>query len=136
VLTYTLPRRDAWDPLAGNELASQPVAWGEVLLNGLALAGLVWVGAEVCKQLFGRSRQYPVRDTYRYQLFAGRTKVQSGITNDPARRCPEHVRAGKQFGAMRIIGPPVTKEAALAWERADIQSYQQRKGRRPRYNKI
>ena len=53
------------------------------------------------------------RDTYRYTYSDGYV----GITNDPERRAGEHSRAGRP-GPMRVVGPRVTRESALRWERS------------------
>jgi hypothetical protein len=38
---------------------------------------------------------------------------------------------------MTVVGPAVTKESALAWERTQIEQYcRAHGGRRPRYNKV
>ena len=55
------------------------------------------------------------RDTTRYTLREGNRITYRGITNDPERRAAEHIRDGRR-GAMRIEGPKVTRESALAWE--------------------
>jgi len=77
------------------------------------------------------------RDTYRYVLRDGRRIVQYGITNDPEGRAGEHDGDGKRFTSMTIVGPAVTRDSALDWEREHIEGYQaSHNGRRPRYNKI
>jgi len=77
------------------------------------------------------------RDTHRYVLRDGREIVQFGITNGPLDRAREHDTDGKQFTTMTLVGPAVTRETALAWERDRIETYQAgHSGRRPRYNKI
>ncbi len=112
-----------------NEAPSIP-GWLKVALT----AGAAWLLYEVLSNSAGNNRAQ--RDTFRYQLFDGPCKVQDGITNDPARRCAEHLDAGKKFTSMRVVGPAVTRSSALAWERASIESYRERNGRRARYNKI
>jgi len=38
---------------------------------------------------------------------------------------------------MTVVGPAVTRDSALNWERNRIETYQQNhNGRRPRYNKV
>ena len=77
------------------------------------------------------------RDTYRYILRDGRKIVQFGITNGPRDRAEEHAADGKRFTAMTVVGPAVSRDAALDWERTRIETYQaNHNGRRPRYNKI
>ena len=78
-----------------------------------------------------------LRDTYRYVLRDGRKIVQFGISNGPRDRLNEHENDGKRFTTMAVVGPAVTREAALAWERKRIESYQQSHGgKKPQYNKI
>lgn len=78
-----------------------------------------------------------VRDTHRYILRDGRTIVQFGITNGAIDRAMEHLRKGKRFSTMTIVGPAVKRDTALDWEREHIETYQQTHGgKRPRYNKM
>ncbi len=75
------------------------------------------------------------RNTYRYVLRDGRDVVQYGITNDPEARANEHSR--KRFTGMTVVGPAVTRESALQWERSRIEEYcRAHGGKRPRYNKM
>jgi hypothetical protein len=77
------------------------------------------------------------RNTHRYVLRDGRRIVQFGITNGALDRAAEHLRAGKRFTSMGVVGPAVTRDSALDWERDQIESYQRtHRGRRPRYNKV
>ena len=77
------------------------------------------------------------RDTHRYILRDGRKIVQFGITNGAMDRAMEHLRSGKRFTTVTVVGPAVTRDAALDWERDRIETYQDsHDGRRPRYNKI
>ena len=77
------------------------------------------------------------RDVHRYVLRDGRKTVQFGITNDDVARAQEHLNVGKRFTSMTIVGPAVTRESALEWERCQIERYQaNHNGRRPRYNKV
>ncbi|HLM99254.1 MAG TPA: hypothetical protein VK335_08230 [Bryobacteraceae bacterium] len=77
------------------------------------------------------------RDTYRYVLRDGRKVVQYGISNGPEDRFREHVGDGKRVSSMTVVGPAVTRDSALNWERNRIETYQQNhNGRRPRYNKV
>jgi hypothetical protein len=76
------------------------------------------------------------RDTFRYVLRNGRKIVQFGISNGPEDRISEHIRAGKRFTSMAIVGPRVTRESARDWERCRIDTYHLTHGRRPRYNKV
>jgi hypothetical protein len=49
----------------------------------------------------------------------------------------EHLRSGKRFSTMTVIGPAVTRDTALDWERDRIEGYQRtHDGKRPRYNKM
>lgn len=78
-----------------------------------------------------------LRDTRRYILRDGREIVQFGITNGPVDRAEEHLRDGKRFTTMSVVGPAVTRDAALDWERDRIESYQvTHGGAKPRYNKV
>lgn len=75
------------------------------------------------------------RDTYRYVLRDGRDVVGYGITNDPEARGNQH--AGKRITSMLVVGPAVTRESALAWERVQIEQYcRTHGGKKPRYNKV
>lgn len=75
------------------------------------------------------------RDTYRYILRDGRAVVQYGITNDPEARSNEHSR--KRYTSMSVVGPAVTRESALQWERTRIEEYcRAHAGKKPRYNKV
>ncbi len=75
------------------------------------------------------------RDTYRYLLRDGRDIVQYGISNNPEARVNEHSK--KRFTGMTVVGPVVTRESALEWERSRIEQYcQTHGGKRPRYNKV
>lgn len=77
------------------------------------------------------------RDTHRYILRDGRKIVQFGITNAPPDRAEEHARDGKRFTSMTVVGPAVTRDSALDWERDRIETYQENHdGKRPRYNKV
>jgi hypothetical protein len=77
------------------------------------------------------------RNTHQYILRDGREIVQFGITNGPVDRAEEHLRDGKRFTTMNVVGPAVTRDAALDWERDRIEGYQQSHGgKRPRYNKV
>lgn len=77
------------------------------------------------------------RDTYRYVLRDGRDIVQYGVSNDPSTRIDAHSDDSKRFTSMTVVGPAVTREAALLWERTRIEEYcRTHGGKRPRYNKI
>jgi hypothetical protein len=77
------------------------------------------------------------RDTHRYVLREGREIVQFGITNAPVDRAEEHLRDRKRFTTMIVVGPAVTRDSALDWERERIETYQgTHGGKRPRYNKV
>ncbi len=56
------------------------------------------------------------RDTYRYHFMVGNRVVHRGITNDLPRREDEH-GARWPKGHIHQIGPAVTRETALRWER-------------------
>jgi predicted GIY-YIG superfamily endonuclease len=77
------------------------------------------------------------RDTYRYVLRDGRDIVQYGISHDPDVRVNTHSTDRKRFTGMTVVGPAVTRESALQWERTRIEEYcRAHGGKRPRYNKI
>ncbi len=77
------------------------------------------------------------RDTHRYVLRDGHQIVQFGITNGAVDRAQEHLRDRKRFTTMTVVGPAVTRDTALDWERGRIETYQQtHAGKRPRYNKM
>jgi predicted GIY-YIG superfamily endonuclease len=76
------------------------------------------------------------RDTHRYTLREGRNVVMYGVTDDPDARLQEHLRNHPKV-TMTVNGPSVTREAALAWERTQIEQFcQSHDGKKPRYNKI
>lgn len=57
------------------------------------------------------------RNTYRYHIKCGNKIVHRGITNDLDRRHGEHQRRyGKDVKIIKI-GPRVTRQSALRWER-------------------
>jgi len=77
------------------------------------------------------------RDTYRYVLRDGRDIVQYGVSEDPETRVYQHSGDNKRFTTMTIVGPAVTREAALQWERTQIEQYcRTHRGKKPRYNKV
>ena len=78
------------------------------------------------------------RDTSRYALRDGRDLVGYGATDDPDGRLQEHQRNHRKPNlTMTIVGPAVTRESALAWERAQIEQYcRNHGGKKPRYNKV
>jgi hypothetical protein len=77
------------------------------------------------------------RDTHRYVLRDGRKVVQYGISNGPEERLQEHLGDGKRLTSMTVVGPAVTRDSALDWERDRIETYQlSHNGKRPRYNKV
>jgi predicted GIY-YIG superfamily endonuclease len=77
------------------------------------------------------------RDAYRYVLRDGRRIVQYGISNDPEARANEHAGGRKRFTGMTVVGPAVTRDSALDWERSMIEAYRRSHGgRNPRYNKV
>lgn len=78
------------------------------------------------------------RDTHRYVLRDGRDVVQYGVTDDPDVRLQEHQRNHNNDDlTMTVVGPAVTRESALAWERVQIEQYcRSHDGKRPRYNKV
>jgi predicted GIY-YIG superfamily endonuclease len=66
----------------------------------------------------------------------GRDIVQYGISNDPEARVNEHADKHKRFTSVKVVGPAVSRETALEWERHRIRMYKGAHGRRPRYNKV
>jgi predicted GIY-YIG superfamily endonuclease len=85
----------------------------------------------------GRRIMSRKRDTYRYVLRDGRDIVQYGISNDPEARVGEHADDRKRFTTMSVVGPVVTRESALQWERTRIEEYcRTHAGKKPRYNKV
>jgi len=77
------------------------------------------------------------RDTYRYVLRDGRNIVQYGVSDDPDARAIEHSGDRKRFTSITVVGPAVTRESALQWERTRIEEYcQTHGGKKPRYNKV
>jgi len=83
-----------------------------------------------------KERTMESRDTRRYVLRDGRQIVQFGVTSGPLDR-EEHLRDGKRFTSMTVVGPAVTRDTALNWERGRIEGYQRtHEGKRPRYNKV
>lgn len=57
------------------------------------------------------------RKTSRYHIKCGNKIVHRGITDDPDRRLSEHRRRYGSDVKMVKIGPRVTRESALRWER-------------------
>ena len=57
------------------------------------------------------------RNYYRYHFINDGTIVHRGITNDLARRESEHKQKWPK-GWIKQIGPAVTYDSALEWERA------------------
>ena len=87
----------------------------------------------------GSSEPYVMnsRTTHRYILRDGRQIVQFGITNGAVERAQEHLRDRKRFTTMTVVGPAVTRDTAVDWERGRIETYQRtHDGKRPRYNKM
>jgi predicted GIY-YIG superfamily endonuclease len=77
------------------------------------------------------------RDTHRYILRDGHHIVQFGITNGALDRAQEHLRGKKRFTTMTVVGPAITRNSALDWERERIETYQRtHDGKRPRYIKM
>jgi predicted GIY-YIG superfamily endonuclease len=77
------------------------------------------------------------RDTYRYILRDGRDVVQYGVSSDPETRANAHSDDRKRFTSMVVVGPAVTRESALQWERTRIEEYcRTHNGKKPRYNKV
>lgn len=77
------------------------------------------------------------RDTFRYVLRDGHEVVMYGVSDDPEARLEEHQRNHRRELTMTVEGPAVTRESALAWERARIEQYcRTHGGERPRYNKV
>lgn len=57
-----------------------------------------------------------IRDTHRYHFIQGGKIVHRGITNDLDRREAEH-QSTFGGGWIKQIGPAVTRNSALKWER-------------------
>ena len=57
------------------------------------------------------------RNTFRYHIKRGNEILHRGITNDLDRRHSEHKRGYGQDVKNRKIGPKVTRESGLRWER-------------------
>jgi len=76
------------------------------------------------------------RDTTRYVLREGHEVVSYGVSDDPEARLQEHQRKHPNV-TMTGVGPTVTRESALAWERTQIEQYcRTHGGERPKYNKV
>lgn len=75
------------------------------------------------------------RDTYRYKMKDGNQTVYFGITDNFTRRKQEHKTDGKKFSKIETIGPKVTRDSALKWEKESIEKYKRKhKGKKPKYN--
>ncbi len=75
------------------------------------------------------------RDTYRYKIKDSNEILYFGITDDLKRRESEHISDGKQFSKIEKVGPAVTRESALKWERESIKKYKKSHGgKSPKYN--
>lgn len=58
------------------------------------------------------------RNTQRYHITGRYGKIlHTGITNDADRRLQEHQRDLGQNVKMRKVGPKVTRDSAISWER-------------------
>ena len=57
------------------------------------------------------------RDTSRYHITRGNKILHRGITNDLDRRHTEHKRRYGQDVKIKKIGPKVSRDSALRWER-------------------
>jgi len=62
------------------------------------------------------SKRRAKRDTYRYHFIKDGKIVHRGITDDLDRREQEHQQQYRR-GWIKKIGPIVTRETALEWER-------------------
>ena len=77
----------------------------------------------------------PNRDTTRYELYDGTKKVYIGVTNDLDRRTDEHKAEPLRFSRVNKVGPEVTRDSALDWERDALDTYQgNHDGKLPRGN--
>ena len=75
------------------------------------------------------------RFTNRYKLKEGNEILYFGITDDLKRRESEHKSKGMKFSKMEKVGPAVTRESALKWERESIKKYKKSHGgKSPKYN--
>ena len=74
------------------------------------------------------------RNTVVYELFNKGRKVYIGITDDSGRRRQEH-KQDKEFDTMRIVTRKRTEESAKKEEQRRIDTYKQKTGKRPKYNK-
>ena len=101
--------------------------WLQIALLG----GLAYLASEALQ-----AEPRPARDTYRYRLLTGGAIVYQGISNDPLRRVREHVRDGKLFDCIEVLGYARTRRSSLNLERQSIEGYRLRRGRRPKYNRI
>jgi len=133
--TLNQPLPFVWPAPELRPLPDWLVGIGKVVLIG---CGALLVGAAVVDMLTPSrpARVLLQRNTYRYRLMDGPRRVQYGITDAPATRCSRHIGAGKQFTAMEIIGPRVTRATARQWERQSNEECLRRYGKRPRYNKV
>jgi len=75
-----------------------------------------------------KRRSQKPRDHWRYEFYDGRKLVYIGTTNDPERRAPEHLREGKHFTNIRVIGLAVTEQSAREWEAVRKRTYQDHHG--------
>ena len=76
------------------------------------------------------------RDTYNYELKKSQTVVYRGINNRPHDRSQEHVREGKKFTHMNIVGNVKTRAGAQSAESRLLDTYRKNHGgKNPKYNK-
>ena len=114
----------------------QPFQWGEFLTKACLIGGTLWLLGKAFEERPRRKRRPARRDTYLYRLRASRRSVYFGISNQPERRCAEHLASGKRFDAMEVLGVAISRNSALSRERATLDNYCQRYGQLPHYNKI
>jgi len=80
-------------------------------------------------------KQKVERNYFRYTLKRGNKIVYFGITNNLKRRLSEHKQTGSKFTSMSKIGPAVSRQSALNWERSSKKKYKKsHKGELPEYN--
>ncbi len=111
-----------------------PTDWGGALFTVGAVVGGLWIAGRLIEELF--HPRPAKRDTVRYQLLNGRSKVYEGITSDPTRRYGEHLLEGKRFSSMRIMGVRVSRSTALDRERTALEKHRRRHGTLPKYNRL
>jgi hypothetical protein len=101
-----------------SETSPPQVPWSKIAVGLLTAVGAAAATVYFARHL-NKARAGKMRGTYRYFLQRRRGgRWKPGVTSDPRRRRGEH-RGCSRTARMRLVGPRVTRSAALRWERAE-----------------